>query len=141
MSIVRTFVNHFPKTPILTHWNTELPDTINRTYIDQASYWLTYFPCVPIPTFVLHHTHLLFSVAFFFRLRGFLVLFDLAQIINLVWIFIKKQYVQPPSFPLHILEMNVEPNLISTFFCSLFGRTPRDIREWTQPPEFQYAVY
>ncbi|CAL1711427.1 unnamed protein product [Somion occarium] len=69
----------------------KLPGIINRTYIDQASYWLTYFP-----------------------LRGFLVLFDLAQIINLVWIFIKTH---------------------------LFGRTPRDIREWTQPPEFQYAVY
>ncbi|KAL1668993.1 hypothetical protein GGF50DRAFT_45331 [Schizophyllum commune] len=68
-----------------------LPDTINRTYIDQSSYWLTYFP-----------------------LRGFLVLFDLAQVINLVWL----------SFKTHV-----------------FGRTPRDIREWTQPPEFQYAIY
>ncbi|KZT05389.1 DUF221-domain-containing protein [Laetiporus sulphureus 93-53] len=68
-----------------------LPSTINRTYIDQASYWLTYFP-----------------------LRGFLVLFDLAQIIHLVIVFVKKH---------------------------LFGRTPRDIREWTQPPDFQYAIY
>ncbi|CAA7260544.1 unnamed protein product [Cyclocybe aegerita] len=69
----------------------ELPDVINRTYINQASYWLTFFP-----------------------LRGFLVVFDLAQIINLVWL----------SFKTHV-----------------FGRTPRDIREWTQPPEFQYAIY
>ncbi|KAJ7828540.1 hypothetical protein B0H14DRAFT_3088215 [Mycena olivaceomarginata] len=68
-----------------------LPDTINRTYIDQSSYWLTFFP-----------------------LRGFLVLFDLAQIINLVWL---------------------------SFKTRVFGRTPRDIREWTQPPEFQYAIY
>ncbi|KAF8891786.1 hypothetical protein BD779DRAFT_1670745 [Infundibulicybe gibba] len=68
-----------------------LPDKINRTYIDQSSYWLTFFP-----------------------LRGFLVVFDLAQIINLVWI----------SFKTHV-----------------FGRTPRDIREWTQPPDFQYAIY
>ncbi|KIY50261.1 DUF221-domain-containing protein [Fistulina hepatica ATCC 64428] len=68
-----------------------LPDTINRTYIDQSPYWLTYFP-----------------------LRGFLVVFDLAQIFNLVWI----------SFKTHA-----------------FGRTPRDIREWTQPPEFRYAIY
>jgi len=68
-----------------------LPDTINYTYINQASYWLTFFP-----------------------LRGFLVVFDLAQIINLVWLSIKTR---------------------------LFGRTPRDIREWTQPPEFQYAIY
>ncbi|TFK74590.1 DUF221-domain-containing protein [Pluteus cervinus] len=68
-----------------------LPDVIARTYINQASYWLTFFP-----------------------LRGFLVVFDLAQIVNLVWI----------SFKTHV-----------------FGRTPRDIREWTQPPEFQYAIY
>ncbi|KAJ8519939.1 hypothetical protein ONZ45_g3182 [Pleurotus djamor] len=68
-----------------------LPSTINSTYIDQAPYWLTFFP-----------------------LRGFLAIFDLAQIINLVWISIKTR---------------------------LFGRTPRDIREWTQPPEFEYAVY
>ncbi|KAG5727100.1 hypothetical protein E4T56_gene20354 [Termitomyces sp. T112] len=75
---------------ILDNLNT-LPQTIHRTYINQASYWLTFFP-----------------------LRGFLVVFDLAQIINLVWI----------SFKTHV-----------------FGRTPRDIREWTQPPEFQYAIY
>ena len=53
-----------------THTSTELPDTVNRTYIDQASYWLTYCP-----------------------LRGFHVLFDLAQVINLVFIFIKKRCI------------------------------------------------
>ncbi|KAL0955852.1 hypothetical protein HGRIS_002054 [Hohenbuehelia grisea] len=68
-----------------------LPGTVHRTYIDQASYWLTFFP-----------------------LRGFLAIFDLAQIINLVWL---------------------------SFKTRVFGRTPRDIREWTQPPEFQYAIY
>ncbi|EGO00856.1 hypothetical protein SERLA73DRAFT_50768, partial [Serpula lacrymans var. lacrymans S7.3] len=68
-----------------------LPSIINRTYINQASYWLTFFP-----------------------LRGFLVIFDLAQVLNLVW----------TSFKTHV-----------------FGRTPRDIREWTQPPEFDYSVY
>ncbi|KAF9228428.1 DUF221-domain-containing protein [Gyrodon lividus] len=68
-----------------------LPQTINQTYINQASYWLTFFP-----------------------LRGFLVIFDLAQILNLVW---------------------------TSFKTRVFGRTPRDIREWTQPPEFQYAIY
>ncbi|OAX42791.1 DUF221-domain-containing protein [Rhizopogon vinicolor AM-OR11-026] len=68
-----------------------LPDKINQTYINQSSYWLTYFP-----------------------LRGFLVIFDLAQILNLLW----------TSFKTHV-----------------FGRTPRDIREWTQPPEFEYAIY
>ncbi|KAJ3724405.1 hypothetical protein C8R42DRAFT_449301 [Lentinula raphanica] len=75
---------------IIANLNT-LPSVINSTYINQSSYWLTFFP-----------------------LRGFLVVFDLAQIINLVWISIKTR---------------------------LFGRTPRDIREWTQPPEFQYAIY
>ncbi|KAJ7772127.1 hypothetical protein DFH07DRAFT_216960 [Mycena maculata] len=68
-----------------------LPSQINSTYINQSSYWLTFFP-----------------------LRGFLVLFDLAQIVNLVWL---------------------------SFKTRAFGRTPRDIREWTQPPEFQYAIY
>ncbi|PPQ75181.1 hypothetical protein CVT26_008789 [Gymnopilus dilepis] len=65
----------------------KLPSQIHSTYINQASYWLTFFP-----------------------LRGFLAVFDLAQIINLVWL----------SFKTHV-----------------FGRTPRDIREWTQPPDFQ----
>jgi hypothetical protein len=68
-----------------------LPATINSTYINQSSYWLTFFP-----------------------LRGFLAVFDLAQIVNLVWISIRTH---------------------------VFGRTPRDIREWTKPPEFQYIVY
>lgn len=26
----------------------ELPETVNRTYIDQAPYWLTYFPYVVV---------------------------------------------------------------------------------------------
>ncbi|KAH9942140.1 uncharacterized protein BXZ73DRAFT_97565 [Epithele typhae] len=44
----------------------------------------------------------------------FLVIFDLAQLLNLFIV----------SFKTHFL-----------------GRTPREIREWTQPPEFQFAVY
>ncbi|KZT39324.1 DUF221-domain-containing protein [Sistotremastrum suecicum HHB10207 ss-3] len=68
-----------------------LPATINSTYIEQSSYWLTFFP-----------------------LRGFLVLFDLAQLLNLIW---------------------------TTIRTHLFGRTVRDIREWTKPPEFEYATY
>ena len=28
----------------------DLPETINHTYIDQSSYWLTYFPCVRYST-------------------------------------------------------------------------------------------
>jgi len=69
----------------------KLLGTVNQTYIEQSSFWLTFFP-----------------------LRAFLVIFDLAQIVNLLWI---------------------------SFKTRVFGRTPRDIREWTQPPEFQYAIY
>ena len=54
----------------VSHILTALPDKINSTYIDQSSYWLTFFP-----------------------LRGFLAVFDLAQIINLVWLSFKTQYV------------------------------------------------
>ncbi|KAF8583815.1 DUF221-domain-containing protein [Ramaria rubella] len=75
----------------IVHNLDKLPGTINSTYINQSSYWLTYFP-----------------------LRGFLVVFDLAQLLKLVWTSIRTR---------------------------LFGRTPRDIREWTQPPDFEYAVY
>jgi len=39
---------------------------------------------------------------------------DLAQILNLLWILIRMH---------------------------LFGRTPRDIREWTKPSDFEYSVY
>ncbi|KAH7102259.1 DUF221-domain-containing protein [Auriculariales sp. MPI-PUGE-AT-0066] len=69
----------------------KLPAVVHKTYISQSNYWLNWLP-----------------------LRGFLAVFDLAQIINLVWV----------SFRTHV-----------------FGRTPRDIREWTQPPEFEYAIY
>ncbi|KAG8768164.1 hypothetical protein FRC12_005735, partial [Ceratobasidium sp. 428] len=69
----------------------KIPGRIQATYIQQSSYWLTFFP-----------------------LRGFLAVFDLAQVVSLVLVFIKTH---------------------------LFGRTPRDIREWTKPPEFDFAVY
>ncbi|CAE6492579.1 unnamed protein product [Rhizoctonia solani] len=69
----------------------ELPERIQSTYVQQSSYWLTFFP-----------------------MRGFLAVFDLAQLLSLVLVFIKTH---------------------------LFGRTPRDIREWTKPPEFDFAVY
>ncbi|KAK0486130.1 DUF221-domain-containing protein [Armillaria novae-zelandiae] len=70
-----------------------LPNKISETYINQSSYWLQYF---------------------FFRYFTVLI-FDLAQALNFVWISFKTRYV--------------------------FGRTPRDIREWTQPPVFEYALY
>ncbi|CDZ98717.1 Uncharacterized conserved protein [Phaffia rhodozyma] len=67
-----------------------LPSEIQSTYVLQSTYWLTFFP-----------------------LRGFLVFFELAQLIKLALLSIK------------------------TF---LFARTPRDIQEWTRPPYFQYSI-
>ena len=70
------------------------------------------------------------SVLILCRLRGFLAVFDLAQIINLVWTSFKTQYVAI-----------TKQELCNTYIASVLGRTPRDIREWTQPPDFQYSVY
>ena len=47
-------------------------------------------------------------------LRAWAAVFDLAQIFNLLWVWARAR---------------------------LFGRTPREIREWTRPPNFDYAVY
>ena len=66
-------------------------------------------------------------------LRGFLVIFDLAQIVNLVWISFKTQYVFTDLF-FHVYLSRMDT-------ISILGRTPRDYREFTQPPEFQYAIY
>ncbi|KAI0062426.1 DUF221-domain-containing protein [Artomyces pyxidatus] len=90
MEIVKQIGQHQSFQTIIDNLD-KLPAKINQTYINQASYWLTFFP-----------------------LRGFLVIFDLAQILNLVWIFFKTHFI---------------------------GRTPRDHREYTQPPDFQYAIY
>jgi calcium permeable stress-gated cation channel len=68
-----------------------LPKQVQTTYVQQSSYWLTWFP-----------------------LRGFSAFFDLAQLVKLLWISVKTR---------------------------LFGRTPREIKEWTKPPEFDYPVY
>lgn len=49
---------------------TAVPANIKSAYLNQAPYWLTFFP-----------------------LRGYIVVFDLAQIINLVVIWLKTMYV------------------------------------------------
>ena len=59
-----------------------LPAVINRTYIDQASYWLTYFPYV-------HDLHLYWYWSKFASLRGFVAVFDLALMVDYFWIYIK----------------------------------------------------
>lgn len=79
-----------PLSVILNEVN-KLPARINATYLDQSSYWLTWLP-----------------------LRAYSAVFDLAQIVNLIWVWGRTR---------------------------LFGRTPREIREWTKPPGFDYAVY
>jgi len=65
-------------------------------------------------------------------LRGFLAIFDLAQILQLVWISFKTQCVSV-DFPV-VCSLSVA-------VISVLGRTPRDYREFTQPPEFEYAIY
>ena len=69
----------------------KLPSRIQNTYLSQSNYWLTWLP-----------------------LRAWAAVFDLAQVINLFWVWARAR---------------------------LFGRTPREIREWTRPPSFDYAVY
>lgn len=49
-----------------------------------------------------------------FPLRGASALFDLAQLISLILVWGR---------------------------AKLFGRTPREIREWTTPPAFDFPVY
>ncbi|OAV94050.1 hypothetical protein PTTG_06749 [Puccinia triticina 1-1 BBBD Race 1] len=49
-----------------------------------------------------------------FPLRGFTSVLDLVQIVSLLLVFIRTK---------------------------VWGRTPREIREWTKPPEFDYSVY
>jgi hypothetical protein len=65
-------------------------------------------------------------------LRGFLAIFDLAQILKLMWISFKTQYVDIQCFA--VCSRSVAE-------ISVLGRTPRDYREFTQPPEFEYAIY
>lgn len=49
-----------------------------------------------------------------FPLRGFSFAFDLAQVVTLLLVWVQ---------------------------TILFGRTPRDIREFSKPPVFDFAVY
>ncbi|KAF9529707.1 hypothetical protein CPB83DRAFT_248554 [Crepidotus variabilis] len=66
----------------------KLPARLTRTYVDQSSFWIKWF-------------------------AGFIIVFDLAQITNLVFVSLKSRFV---------------------------GRTPREVREWTKPPIFDYAI-
>lgn len=68
----------------------ELPNQIQASYVQQSTYWLTVFP-----------------------LRGFLAIFEIAQLIKLGLLSIQKL---------------------------LFAKTPRDIKEKTKPPYFDYDI-
>ncbi|KAJ9101756.1 hypothetical protein QFC21_003095 [Naganishia friedmannii] len=63
---------------------------IQGTYVQQSTYWLTVFP-----------------------LRGFLVIFEIVQLIKLLLLSVQRL---------------------------LFAKTPRDIKEYTKPPFFEYAI-
>ncbi|WVR08713.1 hypothetical protein IAU60_005771 [Kwoniella sp. DSM 27419] len=68
----------------------EIPDKIQGTYVQQSTYWLTWLP-----------------------LRGFLVIFELIQLIKLALVSLRR---------------------------FMFSHTPRSIREMTQPGYFEYAI-
>lgn len=89
--IISDIQNHESFTEIINYLSTRTLTLIKTTYFNQSNYWLTWLP-----------------------LRGYLAVFDLAQIIKLLWVW---------------------------FQTKLFGRTPRDVREYTKPPSFDYAVY
>ncbi|WWC98281.1 hypothetical protein V866_005172 [Kwoniella sp. B9012] len=68
----------------------DIPDQIQGTYVQQSTYWLTWLP-----------------------LRGFLVIFELIQLIKLALVSLRR---------------------------FMFSHTPRDIREMTKPGYFEYAI-
>lgn len=68
----------------------QIPYQIQGTYVQQSTYWLTWLP-----------------------LRGFLVFFELIQLIKLAMVSLRRL---------------------------MFSHTPRDIREMTKPGYFEYAI-
>ncbi|WVQ86148.1 hypothetical protein IAT38_008316 [Cryptococcus sp. DSM 104549] len=68
----------------------DIPDQIQGTYVQQSTYWLTWLP-----------------------LRGFLVIFELIQLIKLAMVSLRR---------------------------FMFSHTPREIRDMTKPGYFEYAI-
>ncbi|ORY28026.1 hypothetical protein BCR39DRAFT_576859 [Naematelia encephala] len=68
----------------------DIPDQIQGTYVQQSTYWLTWLP-----------------------LRGFLVIFELIQLIKLATVSLRRV---------------------------MFSHTPRDIRNMTKPGYFEYPI-
>jgi len=73
-------------------------------------------------------------------MRGFLVFFELAQLIKLALLSFKTLYVASPFLLLSPTLIRQLTSALFILLSSLFARTPRDISEWTKPPAFQYPV-
>lgn len=84
-------INHNSALKIIEKLGRNAAYATKQQYLNQSNYWLTWLP-----------------------LRGYLAVFDLAQVIKLMLVWIQKVF---------------------------FGRTPRDVREYTKPPVFDYWIY
>ncbi|GAC92925.1 hypothetical protein PHSY_000484 [Pseudozyma hubeiensis SY62] len=84
-------INHKSAVSIIESLGRNAAYAAKQQYLNQSNYWLTWLP-----------------------LRGYLAVFDLAQVIKLMLVWIQKVF---------------------------FGRTPRDVREYTKPPVFDYWMY
>lgn len=91
ISQLLTYINHDSALTIIERLGRTAAYAIKQQYLNQSNYWLTWMP-----------------------LRGYAAVFDLAQIIKLLLVWIQKAF---------------------------FGRTPRDVREYTKPPVFDYWMY
>ena len=84
-------INHNTALNIIEKLGRNAAYATKQQYLNQSNYWLTWLP-----------------------LRGYLAIFDLAQVIKLLLVWFQKVF---------------------------FGRTPRDVREYTKPPVFDYWIY
>lgn len=84
-------INHRSAVAIIESLGRDAAYAAKQQYLNQSNYWLTWLP-----------------------LRGYLAVFDLAQVIKLLLVWFQKVF---------------------------FGRTPRDVREYTKPPVFDYWIY
>ncbi|SPO29576.1 uncharacterized protein UTRI_04680_B [Ustilago trichophora] len=84
-------INHNSALKIIEKLGRNAAYATKQQYLNQSNYWLTWLP-----------------------LRGYLAVFDLAQVIKLLLVWFQKVF---------------------------FGRTPRDVREYTKPPVFDYWIY
>jgi hypothetical protein len=74
----------------ITIKNLKVLDLIDSAYVQQSTYWLTFFPFVISLSLGISITNHSSSLC---RLRGFLVIFDLAQLLNLFLVSVKTRSV------------------------------------------------